>query len=55
MTSRWMTYISELHHDFTAQMMGWGKDNSMGYSELSFEKYIQVEMASWQSETSVSN
>ena len=54
MTSTWMTDMSELHHhDFTAQTMEWGKDNSMGYSELSFEKYIQVEMAEWQSETSV--
>ena len=55
MTSRRMTYMSELHRDFTTQMMECGKDNSMGYSELSFEKYIQVEMAGWQSETSVSN
>lgn len=47
MTSRWMTLMSELYHDFMGQMVDWRKDKTMEHLELSFQGHIQAEMTSW--------
>lgn len=47
------TKMAEQGHDFTGQTMDWGRDKTMGCSELRFRGHVRVEMPGWGSAISL--